>query len=101
MEMMERAVVFIGLDDEHLATAALRVRGEVPDDAADEQRRIESGALEDRGDHRRRRRLAMGSGDTDGALMRHDLAQHLRAAQSSGFSPLTAAVTTTRSTPSR
>ena len=48
----------------------LRVRAEVADHAADENRRIESRLLEDHGDHRRGRGLAVRAGDADGALVR-------------------------------
>ncbi len=48
MEREERAVVLVRLDHEPFARAEARVRGVVPEDAADDQRRIEAGLRRER-----------------------------------------------------
>ena len=80
MQLMERAVVLVGFDDEELALARLRVRTDVPEHSADDHGRIETGLFEDSGDHRGRRGLAVRAGDADGALAVDELAEHLRPA---------------------
>ncbi len=62
-----------------LAAAQARVRAEGPRLAADDGGRIQRGLRQDRRDHRRRRRLAVGARDGDPLLDAHQLAQHLGA----------------------
>ena len=78
-QLVEGAVVLVRLDDEELAVAVLGVRGDVPQDAADDDGRIEAGVFEDRGDHRGGRGLAVRAGDADAALLVDDRRQQILA----------------------
>jgi hypothetical protein len=78
-QAVERAVRFVGLDHCPVALAQPRVRAVGVDDAAVDHRRIEPARVQQRRHQRRRRGLAVGAGDRDGALQAHDLGQHLRA----------------------
>jgi hypothetical protein len=60
-----RGVVLVGLDAEVFAVGQTEGRAEVLGDAADQKRRVEPGALEQPGEDRRRRRLAVRTGDGD------------------------------------
>src|SRR5207253_11321024 len=80
VQLVERAVVFVRLDDDEFAAAGLRVRVEVAQDAPDDDGGIEAGLLQHGRDHRGGGGLAVRAGDADGALAVDDLAEHLRAA---------------------
>ena len=78
-QLVEGAVVFVGFDDDDVALAVLGVRGDVLQDAADDDGRIEAGVFEDGGDHRRGRGLAVRAGDADAALLVDDRRQEILA----------------------
>ena len=79
MELVEGTVVLVGLDDDDVAAAALGVAAKVAEHAADEDGGIEPGLLEDGGDHRGGRGLAVRAGHADAALLVDDLAEELLA----------------------
>ena len=77
----ERGVVLVGLDHEERAVAEPRRHAEVQRHAADQEAGLEPGVLEDPGEHRRRRRLAVRAGDGEHpAAVQHVLGEPLRAA---------------------
>ena len=78
-QLDDRAVGLIGLDNHPVALPQPRIRAIGIDDAAIDHRRIEPACFEQRGHHRRSRRLAMCTGDGHGALQAHQLGQHLGA----------------------
>src|ERR1043165_4382170 len=77
VELVEGAVVLVGLDDEEVAAAALGVAAEVAAHAADEDGRVEPGLFEDGGDDRGGGGLSVRAGDADGALPVDDFAEEL------------------------
>src|ERR1051325_2895292 len=76
-ELVEGAVVLVGLHDQEVGPAALGVAAEVAAHAADQNGRIEPRLFEHRGDERGGRGLAVRAGDADGALPVDDLAEEL------------------------
>ena len=108
----EGAVALVGLDDHPVAGAEPRVGAVGVDDAAIDHGRVEPGGLQQRADHRGRRRLAVRAGDRDrpfaAASARPASRRGARPAggapaprRSSGLSGLTAEETTTTSAPPR
>ncbi len=79
-QAVEGAVAFVGLDHHPFALPHARVRAIGVDDAAIDHRRVDAAGIEQGGDHRGRRGLAMGAGDGDVGLQPHQLGQHLGAA---------------------
>src|SRR5262245_13054521 len=79
LEAQERAVGLVRLGHHQVALAEPRVRVERSDAAPHDDRGIEAAPLEDRGDHGRRRRLAVRARDRDAELQAHQLGEHLRA----------------------
>src|ERR1051325_10279684 len=77
MELVEGAVVLVGLHDQEVAAAALGIAAEVAAHAANQNGRIEPCLFEHGGDERRRCGLAVRAGDADGALAVDDLAEEL------------------------
>ena len=63
--MQERAVALVGLGHEVLAGAVVGVGADLGDLAADDERRVEPGVLQDQRDHRGGGGLAVGAGDRD------------------------------------
>src|SRR5207244_9811223 len=59
----ERCVVLVAFKDEVFAVAQLEAAAEILGDPADQKRRMLFGMLENPGEHRCRRRFAMGYGD--------------------------------------
>ena len=100
LQAEHRAIGLVGLDDQPLALAPVRVRHAVADRAADEPARLEARRAHRMDDHRGGRRLAVGAGDRDRAPQRGQLASssargrsaspRSRAARRSGFSAGTA-----------
>ena len=80
VEPQEAAVALIGFHDHPVAVAQPRVGAIAVDDAAVDDRGIDPARVQQRGDHRRRRGLAMGAGDRDGGFEAHQFGQHFRAA---------------------
>ena len=80
VEPQEAAVALVGLDHHPVALAEPGVGAVAVDDAAVDHRRVDPAGVEQRGDHRGRRGLAVGAGDRDGRLQPHQLGQHLGAA---------------------
>ena len=80
VEPKEAAVAFVGLDHPPVALAEPRVRAVAVDDPAVDHRRVEPAGIEQRGDHRGRRGLAVGAGDRDRLLHAHQLGEHFGAA---------------------
>ena len=76
-EVEERPVALVGLGDEEIAGPEAGVGPEGVQPAADDDRRIEPGLVEEDGDHRRRRRLAVRAGHGDAHLHPHELGEHL------------------------
>ena len=76
-ERPDRAIGLVALDHEP-ARADSRVASELRHDAADDPGRVAAGLREHEGDHRRRRRLAVGSADHDRGLRRHELREERR-----------------------
>ena len=64
----ERRVVLVALDDEPFGIREARTLAEVGRDAADQERRIVAGALEDPRKQRSGRGLSMGAGDDQRTL---------------------------------
>ena len=79
-KLQEGAVGLVGLDHHPVAGAEPRIGAVGVDDAAVDHGRIEAAGVEQRGDERGRRGLAVGAGDGDAALEPHQLGQHLGAA---------------------
>ena len=79
VEPKEAAVAFVGLDHHPVALAEPGVRSVAVDDAAVDDGRVEPARVEHRGDHRRRRRLPVRSGDRDRLLHAHQLGEHFGA----------------------
>ena len=107
-QLQEGAVGLVGLDHHPVAGAEPRIGAVGVDDAAVDDGRIEAAGIEQRGDQRGGRGLAVRAGDRDAALQPHQLGQHLGAAHdrqalararptSSGLSRLIAVETTTTS----
>ena len=80
VEPQEAAVALVGLDHPPVALAEPGVGAVAVDDAAVDHGRVEPAAVEQRRDHRGRRRLAVGAGDRDGLLHPHQLGEHFGAA---------------------
>ena len=80
VEPQEGTVGLIGLDHHPLALALARVRAVAVDDPAVDHGRIDPAGVEQRGDHRGRRRLAVGAGDRDAGLEAHQFGEHFGAA---------------------
>src|SRR5207302_1708956 len=59
----KRAEGLVGLGDQDVARAEAGARTDVVQVAADDEGRLEAGAVQDTGDHRRRRGLAVRAGD--------------------------------------
>ena len=74
-----RAVRLVGLDDQPLAAAPLRVGQATSHRSADQPSRLHPGGGERVDEHRGGGRLAVGAGDRDGAPERRQLTQQLRA----------------------
>ena len=70
----------VGLDHHPVAAAEPRVGAVGVDDAAVDHGRVEAAGIEQRGDQRGRRGLAVGAADGDRPFEAHQLAQHLGAA---------------------
>ena len=79
VEAEEAAVALVGLDDHPVALAQPRVGAVAIDDAAVDDGRVDAAGIQQRSDHRRRRRLAVRPGDRDRLLHAHQLGEHLRA----------------------
>src|SRR5437588_10010773 len=79
-QLVEGAVVLVRLDDDDVALAVLGVRGDVLQDAADDDGRIEAGIFENGGDHGRSRGLAVCPGNADAALFIDDRREQILAA---------------------
>ena len=79
-KLEEGAVGLIGLDHHPVAGAEPRVGAVGVDDAAIDHGRIEAAGVDQRGDERGRRSLAVSARDRDAALEPHQLGQHLGAA---------------------
>ena len=78
-QLEEGAVGLVGLDHHPVAGAEPRIGAVGLDDAAVDDGRIEIAGVEQRGDQRGGRGLAVGAGDRDAALEPHQLGQHLGA----------------------
>ena len=78
-QLEEGAVGFVGLDHHPVAGAEPRIGAVGVDDAAVDHGRIETAGIEQRGDQRGGRGLAVGAGDGDAAFQPHQLGQHLGA----------------------
>ena len=77
----QRGVVFVGLDDEGLSAAQASRDAEVLRHAADQETRVQTGRLQDPGQHRRGRGLAVRAGHRQHVTAeQHVLGQPLRAA---------------------
>ena len=63
--VQERAVALVGLGDEDVAGAVVRVGAGLAEVAADGERRVDAAVLQRDGEHRGRRGLAVGAGDGD------------------------------------
>jgi hypothetical protein len=79
-QVLDRAVGLVALDDEP-AGARARVPAELRDLAADQEGRVPPEAVEDEGDHARRRRLPVRAGNDDRVLLGDELGEELRAGQ--------------------
>ena len=80
-ERQQRAVRFVGLDDDPLAAPPAGVDPGVPELAADHIRRVEPAPPQDVHDHRRGRRLAVGARHRQAPAQRGDLREQLGAVQ--------------------
>ena len=78
-QLQERAVGFVGLHHHPVAGAQPRIGAVGVDDAAIDHGRVEAAGIEQRGDQRGGRGLAVGAGDGDAAFQPHQLGQHLGA----------------------
>ena len=79
-EVQEGVAVFAALEDDGVALADAVARAEQWQKAADHDRRVQPGLHENMREHGGRRRLAVGTGDADGVLVRlHDIAPGLGA----------------------
>ena len=87
VEAEEAAVALVGLDHPPVAFAEPGIGAVAIDDAAVDHGRVDPAAVEQRRDHRRRRRLAVRAGDRDGLLHAHQLGEHFGAADA-GQAPL-------------
>ena len=67
----ERPVALVGLRDEYVAATVMGVGARLVEFAADRERRIEARVLQRDDGHRRRRRLAVCSGDEQRAVVGH------------------------------
>ena len=77
-EVQEGVAVFAALEDDGIALADAVARAEQRQKAADHDRRVQPGLHENMREHGGRRRLAVGTGDADGVLVRlHDVAPGL------------------------
>ena len=79
-QLEKGAVKLVGLDHHPVALADPGIGAPGIDDAAGDHRRVEVGALEQIGDQRGRRGLAVRAGDRHGCTGAHQLGQHLGAA---------------------
>ena len=70
-QLQERAVRFIGLDHHPVAGAKPRIRAVGIDDAAVDHSRVEAAGVDERGDQRGGRCLAVRAADCDAALEPH------------------------------
>ena len=77
-EEEERPVALVGFGDEEIPGSELGVGPEGVQPAADDDGRVEAGLVEEDGDHRRRRRLAVRAGHGDAVFHPHELGEHLR-----------------------
>ena len=75
-QVLDRPIRLVALDDQPARPRA-RVAAELRDLAADQERRVAAEPIEDEGDHPGRRRLAVGAGDDDRVLERHELREKL------------------------
>ena len=78
-QIEERAVRFVGLDDDVVAGAEPGVRAGADQPPADHEGGVEPACGQHRGDQAGRRRLAVRAGDRDALLELHQLGQHHRA----------------------
>ena len=76
--LQQRSVAFVGLGDEHLTTAVVGVGAGLAEITAHREGGIETAVLQGDDEHRRRRGLAVGAGDHQRAVTRHQLCQHDR-----------------------
>ena len=79
IEIEEGAIGLVGLCNEILTLAVPPVRIVALDDASNEEARVELHAVEHRGDHGRRRRLAVSPGNGDRRVPLPELREHLGA----------------------
>ena len=77
VELDERPVALVGLDDEHAPAADGSSGPEIPEVAAHDERRVEARGPQRRGEHRRGRGLAVRAGDRDRLPRRGDRGQDL------------------------
>ena len=84
-QAQEGAVAFVGFHDHPFAGAEARIGAVGVDDAAIDDGGIEAARIQQGSDQSRRRRLAVGAGDSDAILQMHDLGQHLGAAHQRQF----------------
>ena len=76
----ESAVALVGFHHHPFAGAQPRIGAVSVDDAAVDDGGIEPASIQQRRDHRRGRRLAVGAGHRDAGFQPHDLGQHFGAA---------------------
>ncbi len=81
IELQERAVALVGLDDDPLAGVPHRVGADLVDVTPDEKARVQPGFDQDQGQHRGGRGLAVGPGHGDAATARGDGGQGLGPAE--------------------
>ena len=80
VEPQEAAVALVGLHHHPVGRAEPCVGAVAVDDAAVDDGRVHAAGIEDRGDHRGGRRLAVRARHRDGGFQAHQLGQHLGAA---------------------
>ncbi len=76
-QAQERMIIFISLNDKNIALPGGGVGAQLGDVAADDEGRVQTGLMQDEGNHGCRRRFAVGAGDGHALLMRHHVSQPL------------------------